>query len=230
VTELAIAAANQSMDSWTSHRRRPRSNSISWTGWLARSACPGGLGCHDVGGTASNVLAMTLARSWAAAKVDVDVLKQGLPSEAARWRILCSDRPTSRSNAPPPSSSRPRRGRDDRDGGVGAMDIAALDREFGRLADAGLQVIAVVATAGTTDLGAIDPLTEIAERAREAGAWLHVDAAVAGAFLLSERLRPRLAGIDLADSVTIDFHKLWWQPFNASASSWPTWRDSTSCA
>jgi glutamate/tyrosine decarboxylase-like PLP-dependent enzyme len=44
-----------------------------------------------------------------------------------------------------------------------------------------------------------------------------VDAAVAGAFIMSEILRPRLRGLALADSVTIDFHKLWWQPFNASA-------------
>jgi L-2,4-diaminobutyrate decarboxylase len=77
--------------------------------------------------------------------------------------------------------------------------------------------MAIVGTAGTTDLGVIDPLVEIAERARRSGAWFHVDAAVAGAYLLSEQLRGRLLGIDLADSVTIDFHKLWWQPFNASA-------------
>jgi glutamate/tyrosine decarboxylase-like PLP-dependent enzyme len=78
-------------------------------------------------------------------------------------------------------------------------------------------MIALVATAGTTDLGVIDPLDALAEIARRAGAWYHVDAAVAGAFLLSDRLRPRLRGLELADSITIDFHKLWWQPFNASA-------------
>jgi L-2,4-diaminobutyrate decarboxylase len=81
----------------------------------------------------------------------------------------------------------------------------------------GLQPIAVVGTAGTTDLGAIDPLAAIAERARRYDAWFHVDAAVAGALLLSNRLRPELSGIELADSATIDFHKLWFQPFNASA-------------
>jgi glutamate/tyrosine decarboxylase-like PLP-dependent enzyme len=44
-----------------------------------------------------------------------------------------------------------------------------------------------------------------------------VDAAVAGAFIMSDVLRERLRGLERADSVTIDFHKLWWQPFNASA-------------
>ncbi len=219
VTELAIAAANQSMDSWD---QSPAATEVELhlMDWLAGQIGlpPAASGVMTSGGTASNVLAMTLARSWAAAKVDVDVLKQGLPSEAARWRILCSDQAHFSVQR---AAAQLGLGRDAvvtiATVASGAMDIAALDREFGRLADAGLQVIAVVATAGTTDLGAIDPLTEIAERAREAGAWLHVDAAVAGAFLLSERLRPRLAGIDLADSVTIDFHKLWWQPFNASA-------------
>jgi glutamate/tyrosine decarboxylase-like PLP-dependent enzyme len=97
------------------------------------------------------------------------------------------------------------------------MDVSALDHELERMSKARDRLMAIVATAGTTDLGAIDPLVEIAERARRHGAWFHVDAAVAGAYLLSDHLARELAGIELADSVTIDFHKLWWQPFNASA-------------
>jgi L-2,4-diaminobutyrate decarboxylase len=100
---------------------------------------------------------------------------------------------------------------------TGAMDIDALDAALELLDVQGLVPVAIVATAGTTDLGAIDPLSLIAQRAKDAGAWMHVDAAVAGAFIMSDRLRERLAGLELADSVTIDFHKLWWQPFNASA-------------
>ena len=74
----------------------------------------------------------------------------------------------------------------------------------------------MVGTAGTTDHGAIDPLAAIAERPA-CDAWFHVDAAVASAFALSDRLAPRLAGIEAADSVTVDFHKLWFQPISASA-------------
>jgi L-2,4-diaminobutyrate decarboxylase len=97
------------------------------------------------------------------------------------------------------------------------MSVEALDAELARIAQRGLTPIALVATAGTTDLGAIDPVEAIAERARAAGAWLHVDAAVGAALFVSDRLRPRLAGIEQADSITTDMHKLLWQPIGASA-------------
>jgi L-2,4-diaminobutyrate decarboxylase len=99
----------------------------------------------------------------------------------------------------------------------GAIDVRALDATLARLRDDGLRPIAFVATAGTTDLGAIDPIAALAERARAHGAWLHVDAAVGSGLMLSESLRSRLHGIERADSVTCDLHKLWWQPFPASA-------------
>jgi len=65
----------------------------------------------------------------------------------------------------------------------------------------------ISATAGTTGAGMIDPLAECARLAREQGVWYHVDATWGGAALASARLRPLLAGIELADSVTIDAHK-----------------------
>lgn len=73
----------------------------------------------------------------------------------------------------------------------------------------------VVATAGTTDLGAIDPLAAIADVATRHGAWLHVDAAYGGGALFSRRLAPLLDGIARADSVALDLHKLGWQPVAA---------------
>jgi glutamate/tyrosine decarboxylase-like PLP-dependent enzyme len=79
------------------------------------------------------------------------------------------------------------------------------------------RVIAIVGTAGTTDLGAIDPLDALAERAAAHRAWFHVDAAVGSGLRLSATLGERLRGIERADSVTADLHKLWWQPFSASA-------------
>jgi glutamate/tyrosine decarboxylase-like PLP-dependent enzyme len=99
----------------------------------------------------------------------------------------------------------------------GAMAVGALDATLARLRGHGLRPIAFVATAGTTDLGAIDPIEAVADRAREHGAWLHVDAAVGSGLMLSDTLRSRLRGIERADSVTCDLHKLWWQPFPASA-------------
>ena len=77
----------------------------------------------------------------------------------------------------------------------------AQDREDGRVP------VMIAATAGTTGAGMIDPLPECAAIARQAGLWLHVDAAWGGALLVSARRRVALAGIEAADSLTIDAHK-----------------------
>lgn len=73
-------------------------------------------------------------------------------------------------------------------------------------------IIAVVGNAGTTDSGAIDPLVEMAQIARQAGVHFHVDAAWGGALLFSRRHKDKLNGIELADSVTIDGHKQLYLP------------------
>jgi L-2,4-diaminobutyrate decarboxylase len=70
----------------------------------------------------------------------------------------------------------------------------------------------VVATAGTTDYGSIDPIAGIASLAHQYGAWLHVDAAYGFGALFSDRLAPLLAELPVADSVTLDLHKIGWQP------------------
>ncbi|MGQ0646451.1 MAG: pyridoxal phosphate-dependent decarboxylase family protein [Gemmatimonadaceae bacterium] len=72
---------------------------------------------------------------------------------------------------------------------------------------AGLEPMMLVATAGTTGAGAIDPLDTLADVAVRHGLWYHVDAAWGGAAALVPRLRPHLAGIERADSVTWDAHK-----------------------
>ncbi len=96
------------------------------------------------------------------------------------------------------------------------MRADALEAAIGGLGEDALP-LAVVATAGTTDFGSVDPLPEIAEVARRHGVRLHVDAAYGGGALFSDRLRPLLAGLYAADTITLDLHKTAWQPAAASA-------------
>jgi aromatic-L-amino-acid decarboxylase len=87
------------------------------------------------------------------------------------------------------------------------MRLDALREAITRDRANGAAPFLVVATAGTTGAGAIDPLREIAHLAKENGLWFHVDAAWGGAAALVPELRPLLGGIELADSITCDAHK-----------------------
>lgn len=76
-----------------------------------------------------------------------------------------------------------------------------------------LRPFLIVASAGTTNTGAVDPLPELAEIARREGLWLHVDAAYGGFFVLTERGRRALSGIECADSIVLDPHKGMFLPY-----------------
>lgn len=79
-------------------------------------------------------------------------------------------------------------------------------------AEAGLDVFCLVASAGTTAVGAFDPLDELADLAAEHGLWLHVDGAHGASLLVSDTLRPKLRGVERADSLVWDAHKLMFVP------------------
>ena len=109
--------------------------------------------------------------------------------------------------------------------GLGTDSIVAIETDdnfrmrVDRLGEALQQrqnVVCVVATAGTTNSGAIDPLEEIATLCRQHDTWLHVDAALGGGGLMSAELRPRYRGIELADSVVLDLHKWFFQSLSGS--------------
>jgi glutamate decarboxylase/sulfinoalanine decarboxylase len=90
----------------------------------------------------------------------------------------------------------------------GRMKATELERLVVSARERGFTPLAVAATAGTTVLGAFDPLIEISEICRKHNLWMHVDAAWGGGSLMSSRHRHKLKGIELADSVTWDTHKM----------------------
>ena len=205
--ELAIGVTNQSMDAFDASPAATFVEDALVSRLAALHGLRGGSGVMTMGGTASNLLGLLLARE----KAGADVRATGVPPN--RWRIVASQAAHDSikrsaallglgTNAVLPIAT-------DR---TGALDLAQLDEAI-----RDEHVIAVVGTAGTTDLGAIDPLDALADRAEQHHAHFHVDAAVGSGLVLSDTHRARLQGIERADSITADLHKLWWQPFGASA-------------
>ncbi|MCI3270447.1 pyridoxal phosphate-dependent decarboxylase family protein [Streptomyces cylindrosporus] len=216
--DLAASALNPSMDSWDQAPAASELESLV-TRSLARevygipprgaglyryAAPPRGATSHEApapanapdalvttGGTESNQLALLLARE--ALGPDVQLVcganaHHSLPRAA--W-LLGLPAPVI---VPTPT---------------GTLDPAALDDVL----PAGPHLVA--ATAGTTDAGLIDPLPEIAAVCERQHARLHVDAAYGGTLLFSARHRPKLTGLSAAATVTLDLHKLGWQPVAA---------------
>jgi aromatic-L-amino-acid/L-tryptophan decarboxylase len=93
------------------------------------------------------------------------------------------------------------------------MDVEALADAVRADRERGVRPFLVVASAGTTNTGAVDPLSDIAQLCAAEGLWLHVDAAYGGAFVLCEAGRQRLAAIERADSITFDPHKGMFLPY-----------------
>jgi len=218
--EVVISALNQSMDSFD---QAPIATVVEQKviRWLcSESGLPAGAdGTFTTGGSQSNYMGLLLARDAAVHKRwGWSVQTSGLPPDARRLRILCSDVAhftveKSAAQLALGTEAVVRIAVDDHF----RMDPSALRSSLKLLDSTGLVPMAIVATAGTTDFGSIDPLPELAAIARSFGTWLHVDAAYGGALLFSSQHRGKLAGIEAADSLSIDFHKLLWQPIPCSA-------------
>ena len=97
------------------------------------------------------------------------------------------------------------------------MSLEALEQALEDDRRDGIRPWLVVASAGTVDTGAVDPLPEIAELCRRYGAWFHVDGAYGGLFSLCDEGRTRLRGIEEADSVALDPHKTLFLPYGTGA-------------
>lgn len=98
---------------------------------------------------------------------------------------------------------------------LGQMDVSELARMITADRAAGLQPFFVVASAGTVNIGAIDPLEQVAAIAARENLWFHVDGALGALGMLSSEVAPKLKGIELADSLALDFHKWGQVPYDA---------------
>jgi len=167
-------------------------------------------GCFVTGGTMANLSALVTARDAARRARKARSLPQ-----PARWAVVCS--------ASTHSSV---------DSAARVMDVdvipAELDHELRLTGEAvaaaiegradGVEVFAVVATAGTTNVGVVDALGSVADACDATGStWLHVDGAYGGAGLVAPSVRHRYDGIERCDSLVIDPHKWLFSPFDCAA-------------
>ena len=227
IAEVLINATNQSMDSWD---QSPAGSlmEVQLIDWLRQKVGYGAgqAGVFTSGGTQSNLMGVLLARDACIAKNWKDengnpwsVQRDGVPGDAMRnVKVICSENAhfsvqknmammgmgfQSVVTVPVNENAQ--------------MDVDALEKTMAHLQAEGKIVACVVATAGTTDAGAIDPLKQIREITNKYGAWMHIDAAWGGALILSNNHRDMLDGIALADSITLDFHKHYFQTISCGA-------------
>ncbi|MFI1420208.1 lysine decarboxylase DesA [Streptomyces sp. NPDC020731] len=210
--EAVLSAVNSSLDTWDQSAGGTliERKIIDWTAGRIGLG-PAADGVFTSGGTQSNLQALLLAREEAKpgreGGADLAALRI-FASEASHFSVKKSAKllglgPDAVVAIPVDHDKR--------------MQTVALARELERCAEAGLVPMAVVATAGTTDFGSIDPLPEIAELCAQYGTWMHVDAAYGCGLLASLKYRDRVDGIERADSVTVDYHKSFFQPVSSSA-------------
>jgi L-2,4-diaminobutyrate decarboxylase len=218
--EVIISAINSSQDTYDQSAGGTfmERKLIDWTaaqiGYSTNSD-----GVFTGGGSQSNMMGLLLARDYYALEfLQHNIKLAGNPAQAAKFRIFVSDK-AHFSNQKNASLM-----------GLGEqsivqvktdqrfrMDPAALETAIKKELAQGNIPIAIVATAGTTDFGNVDPLQEISHLAAKYKLWLHVDAAYGCGLLLSDKYRDLLNGIENADSVTIDYHKSFFQPISSSA-------------
>ncbi|WP_418957219.1 pyridoxal phosphate-dependent decarboxylase family protein [Streptomyces tritici] len=205
--EAVLSAVNSSLDTWDQSAGATliERKLIDWTtGRIGLGPLADGV--FTSGGTQSNLQALLLAREEAGT---ADLAKLRIfSSECSHFSVQKSAQllGLGREAVVPIPVDREKR-----------MQSVILAAELAACRAEGLIPMAIVATAGTTDFGSIDPLPEIAALAAEYGAWMHVDAAYGCGLLASPTRRHLLDGIEHADSVTVDYHKSFFQPVSSSA-------------
>ena len=173
---------------------------------------PDGEGMFSAGGSLSNMTAMLVARNEAIR----DVRENGLAGD--RLRVYTSElgHYSTIKNAGMLGIGRANVRQVPADGS-GRMRVDLLDRFVAEDVRGGVVPVMINATAGTTVLGSFDPIRRIAEVAAEHGVWLHVDGALGASVLLSKHHRELMDGLELADSLTWNAHKMMCVPLICSA-------------
>lgn len=216
VGELIASSVNTAVETWdqSGGATLMEQTLINWV--AEKTGFPGGSadGVFTSGGSQSNLMGLLLARDAACDKhFNHSVKRLGLPEGAHKLRIFASE--TSHFSIQKSASIL----------GLGydsvitvpcdrfyCMNPEALSSLLDQTIGEGNIPMAIVATAGTTDFGSIDPMPFIADLCKRYNIWMHVDAAYGGGLLLSQKHRQLLSGIESADSATIDFHKSFFQP------------------
>ena len=205
LADLLASVLNQNVTAW---RSAPAAVTIERVvvRWLAEAVgCPGFVGSLTGGGSSANLMALAMARE-ARAPANADGVRPGgvvyasseVHMSIPRAAALLGLGHAGVQEVPVDGSFR--------------MDVTALERAIRADVSAGRRPIAVVASAGTVSTGAVDPLGPIAEVARRHGLWMHVDGAYGALAALA--VPEVFAGMERADSVSLDAHKWLYQPLD----------------
>lgn len=187
-------------------------NALEWTAlrWLAQLCrLPAdAAGVFTSGGSSANLVALGAARQAAYERRGIDIAETGMPEGAPRGRVYASARAHRTVHRAAAVLGLGREGvREVPCDLAGHLDVEALRQMMRSDADDGLVPVAVVAIAGTTDSGAIDPLRDVIAVAREHACWVHVDGAYGLVANAVPELADRFAGVEEADSWIVDPHK-----------------------
>jgi aromatic-L-amino-acid/L-tryptophan decarboxylase len=194
--------------------------SLDWLAELCGLRCSDGgrmQGVYSSGGSVANLVALGAARQWAFEQAGIDPAADGLGGrELALYASVESHHTVPRSAAVLGiGRSRVRLIATDEQQ---RMRVDLLRRALEEDVSNGVLPVAVVSTAGTTSTGAIDPLCEAGELAREHGAWYHVDGAYGLLGCLDGRIAELYDGLELADSAIVDPHKWLGAPVGIAAT------------
>ena len=207
IFDAIVSASSMQAVSWleASAAVAMENQTLRWIADKAHMPASAG-GVFVSGGTAGNLSALTVAREMgrrrlgdSRARVSVAVSDQAHSSIAKALMVLDMEAvvvPTANHRLTGPE-----------------LDQAIMSHE-------GAPIIAVVATAGTTNAGIIDDLAGVADVAQKHGLWFHVDAAYGGAALLSVTESARFTGIERSNSFVTDPHKWWFAPYDCAALIW----------